>query len=217
MHRCVTLAKEGEPVSRLDRRALIRPAAAGAMVAAMIGLLPGSASAGLPAPTPQGDDVAYLSFATVAERVSRDFYRAASGTAGSGLTVSERRHMYRIASTKRSYIIRLDGALGQQAPLTADFTTVLPPDALISRAKVLGLGEKLETLLVRSYVTGLAGTRDANTRLFLSRVLAYDDQQLAWLRSAGGHTAPGGLLSPIDLQAAGAELDPFLTTPDFPG
>lgn len=204
---------EGVPVIKSG---FLRLGVGGLMAAISIGLLPATAGAGLPVPTPRGDDIAYLSFATVAERVSRDFYRAASAQAHSGLTSGQRRHLYRVASTLREHIMRLDSALGQDAPLTSDFVTVLPTGALSSRASILGLGNRIETLLVRGYLTGVSLTQDAATRLLLSRLLAYDDQQLAWLRGVAGLVSPGGLLGPIDLESASTDLDAFLSTPAFP-
>jgi hypothetical protein len=158
-------------VIELDRAEFLRFGAGGLVVAAATGLLPAAAGAQLPAPAPQEDDVAYLSFATVAEGASRDFYRAAHNQAGTGLSAAERRHIDRVASAKRAHVLRLNGV---------GFAT------------------------------------DPATRLFLGRLLAYDAEQLAWLRAAAGRASPAGLLSPIDLEPASDRLDAFLSTPDFP-
>jgi hypothetical protein len=180
------------------------------------GLLPATAAAQLPAPTPQEDDVAFLSFATVAESASRDFYRAAFKQAGTSLSALERRHINTVASGKRAHILRLNTTLGADAPLADDFVTVLPKNAVATKARIAQLGETLETLLVRVYLNGVAFAADPATRLFLGRLLAYDAEQLAWLRGLTGHASPAGLLSPIDLEPAANELDGFLSTPDFP-
>jgi hypothetical protein len=200
----------------LDRGDFLRLGAGGLIAAAASGLVPATAGAQLPAPTPQGDDVAFLSFATAAERVSRDFYRAAFKQAGTGLTAAQRRHINRVASGKRAHILRLNAVLGEDAPQASDFVTVLPKGAVKTKARIIGLAEQLETLLVRTYLNGVAFVDDSATRLFLGRLLAYDAQQLAWLRGVEGHASPAGLLSPIDLEAAAGELDAFLSTPDFP-
>jgi hypothetical protein len=200
----------------LDRGDFLRLGAGGLVGAVTAGLVSAPASAALPAPTPQGDDEAFLSFAAVAERASRDFYRAAFRRRGTGLTLTQRRHINRVASGKRAHILRLDAALGPDAPLTSDFVTVLPKGAVTTRARILALGQQLELLLVRVYLNGVAYAQDSSTRLFLGRLLTYDAQQLAWLRGHAGEASPAGLLSPIDLEPAAAQLDQFLSTPDFP-
>jgi len=200
----------------LDRADFLRLGASGLIAPTAVGLVPATAGAQLPAPTPIDDDIAFLSFATVAERASRDFYRAAFKQAKTGLTAAQRRHINRVVSAKRAHILRLNAALGSDAPLSSDFVTVLPKGAVQTKARILALGAQLEVLLVRVYLNGVSLTQDAATRLFLGRLLTYDAQQLAWLRGASGHASPAGLFSPIDLEAAAAALDAFLSTPDFP-
>ena len=80
-----------------------------------------------------------------------------------------------MASAKRAHILRLDAALGADAPLTEDFVTVLPNDA-VARRRRLALGLQLETLLVRVYLNGVGYAADAATRLLLGRLLAFDAQ-----------------------------------------
>jgi hypothetical protein len=198
------------------RAEFLRLGAGGAIAAMAVGLVPTPASARLPAPTPLDDDIAYLSFATAAEAASRDLYRAAFEQAGTGLSAHERRHIDEVASAKRAHIVRINAALGADAPAAGDFVTVLPKGAVATKARILALGERLETLLVRVYLNGVGFAADAATRLFLGRLLTYDAEQLAWLRAAAGHASPAGLLSPIDLEPAAVALDAFLSTPDFP-
>lgn len=201
----------------LDRAGFLRLGAGGAIAAAAAaGLVPAIAGAQLPAATPLGDDVAFLAFATAAEAASRDFYRAAFKQAGTGLSAIERRHIERVASAKRAHIHKIDASLGADAPASGDFVTVLAKGAVDTKARVLALGATLETLLVRVYLNGVGFAADPGTRLLLGRLLAYDAEQLAWLRTAAGHAAPAGLLSPIDLEPAADALDAFLSTPDFP-
>jgi hypothetical protein len=201
----------------MDRASFLRLGAGGAMGAvAATGLVPAVAGAQLPTPTPQDDDVAFLSFATVAEAASRDFYRAAFKKAATGLSAAQRRHINKVASAKRAHLVRIDATLGADAPTAGDFVTVLPKGAVDTKARILALGEQLETLLVRVYLNGVGFAADPATRLFLGRLLAYDAEQLAWLRAAAGHASPAGLLSPIDLEPAADALDAFLSTPDFP-
>ncbi len=186
------------------------------MAAVASGLVPAGAAASLPTPRPQEDDVAFLSFATTAERASRDFYRTAYRQKGAGFSGLERRQLNRVASAKRAHILRLDAALGADAPLTEDFATVFPDNAFKTKARALALGLELETLLVRLYLNGATFAADPATRLFLGRLLAFDAQAVTWLRAGLGKPSPAGLASPIDLEPAADALDAFLSTPAFP-
>jgi hypothetical protein len=203
-------------VTEVDRGEFLRLGAGGLVAVATAGALAAPAAAQIPAPTPQEDDIAFLSFAALAERTSRDFYRAAVKQKATGLTAVERRHLDRVASAKRAHILRLDAALGADAPATGDFVTVLPRNAVKTKARIIALGEQLETLLVRVYLNGVGFAVDPATRLLLGRLLAYDAQQITWLRGAAGHASPAGLFSPMDLEPAADQLDAFLSTPDFP-
>ena len=201
----------------LDRGDFLRLGAGGlVVVAAASGLVPAAAGAAVPLATPQGDDVAYLSFAATAERASRDVYRAAYKQAGAGFSRAERAHLNRVASSKRAHILRIDAALGADAPLPGDFVTVLPNGAVATKEKALALLRRFETLLVRVYLNGVGYATDPSTRLFLGRLLTFDGQALAWLSLRCGEAAPTGLSNPIELEAAATALDGFLSTPDFP-
>ena len=210
------MGEDGGLVIKVDRAEFLRIGAGGVVAATAAGVLAGPAAAQIPAPTPQEDDIAFLSFAAIAERASRDFYRAALMQKGTGLTSVQRRHLSRVASAKRTHIQRLDTALSTDAPLSTDFVTVLPKDAVKTKARILALGEQLETLLVRVYLNGVGFALDPATRLLLGRCMIYDGQQIAWLRGVSGHASPAGLFSPIDLEPAADALDTFLSTPDFP-
>lgn len=199
----------------IDREDFLRIGAGGLVAAAAAGVLPTAAGAQVAAATPQGDDIAFLSFATVAERASRDVYRAAADAKGSGFGARERRHLNRVAAGKRRHIQRLDAALGGEAPLTEDFVTVLPAGAVATKARALALGRQLEALLIGVYLNGVGYAVDPGTRLLLGRLLAFDAQALAWLRLRTGTATPVGLPSPIDLEPAAERLDAFLSTPDF--
>jgi hypothetical protein len=203
-------------VTELDRGAFLRLGAGGIVAVAAAGLTPAAAAAAVPPPTPLGDDVAFLSFAATAERASRDVYRAAYKQAGAGWSRPERSHLNRVASAKRSHILRIDASLGADAPLPGDFVTVLAPDAVATKKKALDLARQFETLLVRVYLNGVAYASDPSTRLFLGRLLTFDSQALAWLSLKSGEAAPTGLSNPIELEAAADALDGFLSTPDFP-
>jgi hypothetical protein len=200
-------------VIEIDRGDFLRLGAGGLLAGAIV---PATAGAQLAKPAPQDDDIAFLSFATVAERASRDFYRAAAKAKGTGFTPGERSHLRRVIAAKSTHIVRLDGALGADAPLTEDFVTVLPEGAVKTKARSLALGGQLEALLVSVYLNGVSYAVDAGTRLLLGRLLVYDAQALTWLRLRGGKASPAGLASSIDLEAAAGKLHGFLSTPAFP-
>jgi hypothetical protein len=203
-------------VIELDRGAFLRLGAGGLVLAAASGFQPRAAGAAVPAPIVQGDDTAFLSFAATAERASRDIYRAAFKQAGAGFSRAERSHLNHVASSKRAHILRIDAALGADAPLPGDFVTVLAKDAVATKVKALALLRQFETLLVRVYLNGVGYAADPSTRLFLGRLLTFDSEALAWLSLKSGEAAPTGLSNPIELEAAANALDGFLSTPDFP-
>jgi hypothetical protein len=204
------------PVIDINRGEFLRFGVGGLVATTSVGILAAPGAARVPTPTPVEDDIAFLSFAAIAERTSRDFYRAAVKQKGTGLEGGPRRHLGRVASAKRAHIQRLDGALGADAPLTEDFQTILPPDAVKTAARIFELGAQLETLLVGVYLNGVGYAQDSSTRLLLGRLLIYDAQQLTWLHGSAGRLSPAGLQGPIDLEPAAEQLDAFLSTPDFP-
>jgi ferritin-like protein len=183
------------------------------IAAAAGGVIATPASAALPVPAPQGDDVGYLSFGAVAELTSLAWYDRAGSV--SGFSAAERRRLRAAAAAKRDHIARINRALGADAVAPDDFAANFPAASLRSRDRALGLGRELEDLLVGVYLNGAAFARDAATRLLLGRLLTYDAQQLAWLRGLTGGLASTGLPVPATLEAAGAALDRLVTTPTF--
>ncbi|WCB94076.1 hypothetical protein DSM104299_02804 [Baekduia alba] len=177
----------------LTRAALLRGGAA----AGVASLLPaGVARAALPAPAPVGDDLGYLQFTLIAERVSQAYYAKVGDQAA--------------AQQKARHVDKLTAALGADAPAPDDFMIVLP------KKPTVALAIKLETLLVRTLTGALASTQDGSTRLLLARLLASDAQHLLVVRAAAGVPAIQGLPVPLDLDAAGAELDALLSAPNYP-
>lgn len=184
---------------RLTRAALLRGGAA----AGVATLMPaGLARAALPAPAPVGDDVGFLQFGALGERVALTYYRRAGARPA--------------ARQKADHVARLTAALGADAPAHDDFAITLPKRAFATPAGTLSLGVRIETLLVRTLVGALASTQDGSTRLLLARLLANDAQQLSSLRAAAGLPPVGGLPVPLDLEAAGADLDTLLSTTNYP-
>jgi Ferritin-like domain len=197
-------------MTAISRGQFLRWGAASAAAATGGGLLARPARAGLPVPTPQGDDVGFASFAVVVERTSLTWYRRARRA--HGFSAAQRAHLGRGARAKAAHVEKLNAILGADAVASTDFATTFPKGSFDTPAKALALGAGLEELLVGVYVDGVAFTADDATRLLLGRLLAYDAQQLAWLRAQAG-AAPPGLPDPLDLEVAGERLDRFLSTP----
>jgi hypothetical protein len=201
-------------VEKVDRAQFLRLGAAGALGTAGAGLLgSGTASAALPAPTPQGDDVGFLSFAVVAEMASvrayQDSLKVKGWPAGVRGTVSD------VVKAKGAHIRRINDVLRDGAVQPSDFGASFPKGSFDTPARALGMLQRLEGLLVSTYLFGVSYAADSSTRLLLGRLLTYDAQVLAWLRSAAGTPAVAGLPVPLDLETAGSQLDGYLTTPSF--
>lgn len=195
----------------IDRGQFLRLGVLGASAALGGGALAGSAGAALPAPTPVGDDVGFIQLGAVGERVSLEFYRAARHA--SVLTGPERKRMGLARATKARQFAALNAALGEDALGEGDFTVALPPEALATRRQLAILGRELEGLLVGVYLNGVQNGEDRSTRLLLGRLLAYDVQQLAWLRALRGAVDQTEVPAPLSVELAGAQLDRFLSTP----
>jgi hypothetical protein len=201
-------------VAEIDRAQFLRLGVAGVVGTVGAGLFAGPASAALPTPAPKGDDVGFLSFGAVAELTSRAWYAQALTT--KGFSAGERRRLQQARAAKGNHIARLNTALAADAIQPGDFDANFPKGAFDTRARALALGESIESLLVSVYLNGAAFATDSATRLLLGRLLAYDAQQLAWMRGLGGGPAATGLPIPLSLEQAGATLDRVITTPNFP-
>jgi hypothetical protein len=201
-------------VAEIDRAQFLRLGVAGVVGTVGAGLLAGPASAALPVPNPQGDDVGFLSFGAVAELASRAWYTQALGA--KGFTAGERRRLQQAHSAKNDHIKRINVALRGDAIQAGDFAATFPDGAFATKARAVALGEQVEALLVGTYLNGAAFARDSATRLLLGRLLTYDAQMLAWIRGLTGAPAASGLPNPLSLEQAGATLDRLITTPNFP-
>jgi hypothetical protein len=210
----MTIEEEG-PLHHMNRGQFLRLGLAGAAGTAGAGLLAGRAAAALPAPAPKGDDVGYLSFGAVAEQTSRAWYRRALTV--KGFTAGERRRLTAGAKAKGEHLQRINAVLGPDAILPGDFDASFPETAFASPARAVALGAEIEDLLVSVYLTGAAFAADSATRLLLGRLLAFDAQQLAWIRGMSGGLPATGLAVPQTIEQAGAALDRLVTTPNFPG
>jgi hypothetical protein len=202
-------------LDEMNRGQFLRLGLAGAVGSAGAGLLAGPAAAALPAPEPTGDDVGYLSFAAVAEQTSRAWYRRALTV--HGFSAGERRRLTAGAGAKADHLQRINAVLGADAIRPGDFDASFPASAFASQARAAALGARIEDLLVGVYLTGAAFATDDATRLLLGRLLAFDAQQLAWIRGLTGRLPAGGLPVPQTVEQAGTVLDRLVTTPNFPG
>ena len=200
-------------MAEIDRAQFLRLGVAGVVGTVGAGLLAGPASAALPVPNPQGDDVGFLSFGAVAETASAAWYRNAASTA---FSATDRRRFAQSRAAKNAHIAKINTALGADAIQPGDFDATFPGDAFASKASALVLGQRIESLLVGVYLNGAAFAANDATRLLLGRLLAFDAQQLAWLRGLGGARAATGLPIPLSLEQAGTTLDTLVTTPNFP-
>ena len=199
----------------LNRGQFLRLGLGGAATAAGAGLVARPAGAALPPPAPAGDDVGYLSFGAVAEQTSRAWYRRALTV--KGFSAGERRRLTAAAKAKGAHLRRINAVLGADAIQPGDFAAAFRASSFASPARAAALGAEIESLLVGVYLTGAAFATDSATRLLLGRLLAFDAQQLAWIRGLTGGLPAAGLAVPHTLEQAGAALDRLVTTPNFPG
>jgi hypothetical protein len=168
------------------------------------------ARAALPAATPVGDDLGFLAFGTVAEGVLAAFFDAALALHGAW-SPGERRLLAEARATHRANVDRLNAALGPADAVTpGDFAREVKVG---SRAGALKVGYQLEALLAGTYLGGVAATADYGTRLLLGRLLAVASGHEAVLARWAGRPL-AGLPAPVDLDAAGLELDTYLKDPN---
>ncbi len=163
------------------------------------------ALAAAPVPTPVGDDVGFVAFGALAERVSEVAYTQALRTPG--FTRTERSRLSAASALKRRQEKLLDAPLGGDAPRSDDFRIVIPAK---TKAAVLAAVMKLERALCSVYAYGTSQAQDPATRLLLARLLAGDAQFLSQARVMAGLSPHAGLPAPLDVDTAGNMLDPYL-------
>jgi len=185
-----------------------------AIAATSIALGATSAHAAGPPVAPQGDDVGYLQFAAVAERVNLDYLRATRSV--QWLKPAERALIGRAITAKRRTTMQLEFALGADAPQAGDYVTVFPKNALRTRHAGLERGVGLQRLIVQTLVGGAPFVADPGTRLLLTRVVSADTAQLSMLHRLAGDATVGGLPTSVDLETAGQLLDRYLSQPAAP-
>ncbi len=197
----------------IDRASFLRLGAATAL-GVMVPAAAASAAA-LPTPNPQGDDAGFLQFGALAEPVSLNAYRAAYKQS-SNWSAADLAMFKTLIAQKVDHVNQLTAALGANAPQADDYTVKLPATALRSKRGTLSLLERLEQLLVGVYLGGAAFTADDASRLLIARLLASDAQDLSALRTLRGVPVLAALPTPIDLDAAGTQLDTLLDPAGYP-
>lgn len=197
-------------INRASFLRLSAATAAGALVPTVT-----ASAAGLPIPAPQGDDLGFLQFGVLAERVALDAYRAAADPS-KGWTAAEKQLLRTIAAQKADHVAQLNAALGANAPAPDDYAVRLPATALATQRGTRALLERLERLLVGVYLAGAAFSADAATRLLIARLAVSDAQDLSALRGLRGDPVVTKLPTPIDIEAAGDQLDTLLQANGYP-
>lgn len=194
-------------MSSIDRAQFLRLGVVGVGA----GLVAGPVGTATAAPTPQGDDLGFVQFGAVAELVSLRYLREARQAPAVSGPMQRRIAQARDAKLRQFWM--LNGLLGDDAIQADDFAIVLPKRDFTSRERIVALGERIESMLVGTYLSGVHNTVDRATRLLLGQLLAYDAQLLAWLRELRGAADPARLPVPLSLEQAGPTLDRFLATP----
>jgi hypothetical protein len=167
------------------------------------------ARAALAPATPAGDDLGFLAFGAVAEGVLAAFFDAALAISGAW-SPTERRVLTAARASHRANVDRLNAALGPDNAVTpGDFAHQV---TVGSRPGALRVGRGLERLVGGTYLGGVAASADYGTRLLLGRLLALCAGHNAVLTHWAGK-GDAGLLSPVDLDAAGLQLDAYLKEP----
>jgi hypothetical protein len=200
--------------THVQRRDFFRLAAAGITVAGAGSLLAAPRAQALP-PKPVQDDFGYVQFGVVAELVCEVYYRRA--IAEGDWTHGERRRLAIARDGDTRHLRKLNGLLGPDDGVTrTDFEIRFPANAFSSRERILAQGERLEKLVVGTYIDGVASTVDPGTRSLLARLLAADARHLAGLAELNGGTAvSSGLQAAHFLEPAGGELDTYLRLESF--
>jgi hypothetical protein len=186
----------------MSRREVLHAAGVGVVLAAV----PPGALAAPQRPAPAGDDLGFLSFGAVVETTLAAFYTRAAAIPGAW-TARERTLLRTGHDRHRRNVDRLNAVLGPgDAVPPGTFSSTV---TVGSRAGALRVGHRLEALSAGVYLNGVGYAADAGTRILLGRLLAVADGQNALLRHLAG-LGPAGLRSPVDLEAAGRELDRYL-------
>jgi hypothetical protein len=199
----------------LDRAQFLKLGAVSVAGLAGTGLAAPGAMAALQKALPAGDDIGFVQFGVLAERVALTFYREALKAKGI-FDARERSRFTQARHAKFDHVKRLTGVLGEDAPSASDYDVTLPKSAFKTRASAIKLGTGLEELLVGVYLNGVAYSGDSGTRLLLGRLLTSSGQQYAAMRALAGKVNGKGLPAPIDLEQAGTRLDSLLKVNGYP-
>lgn len=192
----------------IDRAQFLRLGALGAGAGLVLGPT-GIASAATFAP--EGDDLATVHLGAVAELVSIELFRELRRSPE--LPGPLRARAAEVRDEKIRQLEVLNGILGEDAVSADDFVVALPQRELSTRQRLAALGVRIERVLVGSLLNGVPNVADRPTRQLVARLLAYEAQQLAWLRELRGAANPTRPPSPLTIEQAGAVLDRYLSIP----
>lgn len=189
-----------------DRSRFLRLGAATVAGTALVAAAP--ARAAVPAPTPQGDDVAYLQFAATTKLVSVSL--GATLLRSRGFDAATRKQLTTLRSSDKVHLQRLATVLGEDAPQFGDFDIALPPGGR-SRAALIRHATELSGLTAGVHLSGVTDCVDPATRTLLGRLLWSEATHLSTLHAlAGRPVATTGLPAPISLDDAAPRLDAYL-------
>lgn len=197
--------------TELDRRSLLRLGAVGAGAAVSGGLLADIARGAPVTPAPSDEDFSFVQLGVVGELVSIEFYRAAASQ--DVLSKSERNRLTRMVTAKTKLWDRLNEVLGDDAVTDEDFAVDLPTGQLRKKFKLARLGERLERLMVGSYLSASRLTEDPGTRVLFAQMLAFDMQNFAWFRGLRGAPNDLRIPKPMSVEYVGTQIDRYLSTP----
>lgn len=194
----------------MDRAQFLRLGAVGAGAGLAFGPV-AAVVAQTPAPEEESDDLGIVHFSAVAELVSIDFFRAVRRSPE--LAGPVRRRAGAVRDEKIRQLHALNGLLGDDKILADDFAVTIPKRDLASRPRIAALGVRIERILVGALLDGIPHVEDRRVGRLVARLLAYESQQLAWMRELRGAANPTRPPAPMSLERAGTELDRFLSIP----
>ena len=148
----------------------------------------------------------------MAELLLAEYYRRAVATGlfrGSALGA-----LRRAGFDEREHYAALELVLtgaGEAPPVAEDFEFAIPAAAFRTRSTAVRLGLRLERAVLGSYVAAAEAIDNRSIRRVFVRVAASESEHVSALsRLASARPVGGSFPAPLDLEAAGAVLGPYL-------
>jgi hypothetical protein len=182
--------------------------------AVLLILVSGASRAGadqVPAPSPQGDDIAFLQLGSVGEMTTLALFREAARS--EALAGAERKAFGRLAGQAAKAWRNLNGLLGEDALTDEDFDIEIPGRVLRSRRATLALAARFELLLSGVYLNGVQSAIDPPTRLVLGKHLEAGVRDLTLIRQLRGGKGVMRLPKPLSVPYVGVHFERFLVIP----